>query len=189
MPTGQQVLDTPPQISSRGLPKSTEKELLQDIEFYGGIDSITLAHICDLKPNLYGVAGSSQRKKIQNKVNYWKRFDCRQYRKLLQLLKRDDESAPTHSSSATNTPVQADTSTDNTPQQANCRSPLEVSRELFSLPPASTPTMQASSSSAISALPPPGLASQSASENATYIQRALEAGDYGKFSRSALTCE
>lgn len=180
MPTSPSVVATQRRSPNRGVSKETETELLQDIEFYGGIDSACLAHVCDRKPYLYGEAGSSRRKKIQNKVNYWKRFDCQQYRKLLQRIKQDEcGSAPTPSSTRT-TPAEGETNS-TTPHQTNCTSPPfplqhPTPRELF---PFSIPAML--SSTAMTALPPPtgAAGSQSASRNAMHIQRALEAEEYG----------
>ena len=68
----------------RGLPKQTLKQLLLDIEGRGGLEaSFKLKALCDLKPDIYGLRGTTQRRAIQNRVNRLKKLTPAEHNKLL----------------------------------------------------------------------------------------------------------
>lgn len=79
--------------AGRGISCFVEEQLLRDIEAFGGIASANLASICNRKPEIYGESGSAFRKKIQNKVNQWKGFTVKRYRRVLDLYLIDAAAA------------------------------------------------------------------------------------------------
>jgi hypothetical protein len=69
-----------PQGQRTRLDDAVELQLILDIDEAGGIKSaFRLVEICNSRPDLYGVASSNQRTRIQNRVNYWKNFPERYY--------------------------------------------------------------------------------------------------------------
>jgi hypothetical protein len=62
------------------LDEKVELQLILDIDEAGGIKSaFRLVEICNHRPHLFGVASSTQRTRIQKRVNYWKDFPERYY--------------------------------------------------------------------------------------------------------------
>lgn len=99
---------TRPSGGNRGLPHCVEEQLLRDIEAFGGIASINLSHICNLKPETYGEPSTQQRKKIQNKVNAWKQLNCRDYKRLLGLYRITSRATTGSNTTAPPAPTEAD---------------------------------------------------------------------------------
>ena len=149
---------------ARGIPQRVETELFTDIEAFGGIGSASLAFICDRKPGVYGESGSSLRKQIQNKVAYWKRYNCKHYRALLLRIKPQEEqqdSLDTLQDSISTPPSE-------TPSQRVYSSPplfRSTSKDKLILESLRTPMLSTSVAA-------PSRVSQSASKNATYIEHS-----------------
>ena len=78
---------------SRGLPKFVTKQLASDMEKeFGGIkcfrddqDYFLLARLCNFRDEVYGAPKSDLRRKVQNKIAYWKSLDEAQYTKRVLL--------------------------------------------------------------------------------------------------------
>lgn len=157
-----------------------EAQLLQDIENSGGIHSISLRRICDLKPFLYGEKNSKERKRIQNKVNRWKHFKSKEYKQLLCNLLPDRYPAtpttpplrPLHSANKDNKDEDEEEESQELPPAASRRiqfaSPLSTHQQFAST--LSTAVMLTTS-----------VASSSMNKNVTYIQRILAADEYGMY--------
>jgi hypothetical protein len=64
---------------SWGIGKSLQKQLVADIDSYGGLSHFSLEETCDLKKDVYGARGSKTRKKVQNLVDYWKRLTAKAF--------------------------------------------------------------------------------------------------------------
>lgn len=166
---------------ARGIPQRVETELFTDIEAFGGIDSASLAFICDRKPGVYGESGSSLRKQIQNKVAYWKRYDCKQYRALLLRIKPQEEQQDglDTSQDSISTPP-----SETTPSQRVYSSPplfRSTSKDKLILESLRTPMLSTSVAA-------PSRVSQSASKNATYIEHSLQTENYGERSIPYTDC-
>jgi hypothetical protein len=69
--------------TTRGLPKSLLRLLLQDIQAQGGRKDFVLRTLCNLRPEVYGSPGSALRRAIQNKTNYIKSLNAIEYHELL----------------------------------------------------------------------------------------------------------
>jgi hypothetical protein len=74
--------DSPSKYKIR-LPESTIKSLLYDIENNGGRLQCALLTLCNHKQDIYGLAGSKQRRSIQNKFQQLKNLSEEAYKELL----------------------------------------------------------------------------------------------------------
>jgi hypothetical protein len=72
--------------SSRGLSFNVQRQLITDIVLNGGLELVRLRDLCNSKPDVYGLQRSKVRRKIQNKVNEWKRLSPSAYIQLLNQL-------------------------------------------------------------------------------------------------------
>lgn len=52
---------------------TTEQQLVTDIVEAGGLAQANLISICNLRPEIYGKKGTQLRRKVQNRVAYYKR--------------------------------------------------------------------------------------------------------------------
>lgn len=86
-----------PSRSSKGLPQHVQKQLLQDIEQFGGIgvcppgSSFTrlpfkLQHLCKRRCDIYGRPGTDLRKQVENRVQKLKKLKQADYYRLLAEL-------------------------------------------------------------------------------------------------------
>ena len=178
--------NTPAPQESRGLPLDVEQFLINDIEAFGGLESASLSFICDRNTNLYGLPLSVRRRQIQNRVQYWKRLDCKQYRALLLRLKSTEpieDVSTLHEEDCLNSP-QESTSIETTLTRANISSPssMPTSRDVTLTSP--TTAMLSPSSTSV-----PSRVSQSASKKAAYIQQALNDENYGQLDANILVCQ
>ena len=144
-----------------------EAQLLRDIENSGGIHSISLWRLCDLKPFLYGEKNSLQRRRIQNKVYRWKQFKSKEYKQLLcNLLPEKYPTTPTtpswHPLPSTDEEEESQEPPPASSRRIEFASPLSTDQHCA--PPAMLTTTDFSSS---------------ANKNVTYIQRILAANEYG----------
>jgi hypothetical protein len=72
--------------NARGLPPHVQKQLLIDIEHYGGIRVPQKGKIYKTRKE-YGAAGSALRQSVKSKVKAWKKLDELEYTKLLHSFK------------------------------------------------------------------------------------------------------
>lgn len=177
-PPSQSSLSTPRASggTSRGISNFVEEQILRDIEAFGGLASVNLSHICNLKPDTYGQPNSQERKKIQNKVNRWKAWSVRDYRRLLDQYQIGAKTPTTRRTSKGQEPTPEDQYNDSSSALAirfqpdlQATTPGENEIILFSSP---TQTMLSSPAAG-----PLGI--NSGSSNVMYIQRALAAADFG----------
>ena len=145
--------------------RDIEAQLLQDIENSGGIHSASLYRICNLKPELYGVSGSKDRKRIQNLVNRWKQLKNKEYKNLLCNLLPDKYTSQEATTPTTPLPREDEE------EESYHEPPTTASRSRIQLEsPLSTAIMLSTSS-----------ITSSASKNVTYIQRIMGASEYGEY--------
>lgn len=108
-PSAQSSFSTPRASGgSRGISNFVEEQLLSNIEAFGGIASVNLSHICNLKTETYREPHSLERKKIQNKVNRWKALSVRDYRRVLDLYEIDANTPRTRRASTTPPPTSSE---------------------------------------------------------------------------------
>jgi hypothetical protein len=69
--------------NNKGFSNHLQKQLLQDIQNGGGLNSCRLKNICNRNSDSYGKPSSDLRKRIQNQVYRWKKLNSYQYAKLL----------------------------------------------------------------------------------------------------------
>ena len=86
-----------------------ERQLLRDIEHYGGLHGSSVRAICNRKPDYYGAPNSTLRKAVQNKVTRWKKLSPAAYQLLVLdafgctgALVRNKSSDALHSPPSTN---------------------------------------------------------------------------------------
>ena len=73
--------------SGSGIRPSLVHKLLRDIESHGGLHGVwSLRTICNRKPDVYGQPCSTERRMIQNKVNYLKRLSREAYLQMLLAM-------------------------------------------------------------------------------------------------------
>ena len=165
---------TRPSGGNRGLPHCVEEQLLRDIEAFGGIASINLAHIYNLKPETDAEPNTQQRKKIQNKVNARKQLNCRDYRRLLGLYRIT--SRATTACFTTAPPTEGDRESTDTQNfsskivQYQPSSPATPAESILLTSP--IPTMISSSAVALGNM-------KSTSKNMMHIERVLAAEEFG----------
>ena len=153
-----------------------EAQLLRDIENSGGIHSISLRRLCDLKPFLYGEKNSKERKRIQNKVNRWKQFKSKEYKQLLCNLLPDR-----YPTMLTTPPLPPSANKDKDEHEEESQElPPAASKRIQFASPLSTPQHFASTLSTAVMLTT-SIASSSMNKNVTYIQRILAANEYGMY--------
>lgn len=58
-----------------------ERQLLRDVELFGGLHSCSVKALCDRKPDDYGRPNSALRKAVRNKVNKWKNLSPEAYQR------------------------------------------------------------------------------------------------------------
>ena len=110
---------SPCRTNIASLPNHLQKALLQDIENAGGIKNTlsTLKGICDYKEDVYGPPKSALRKKVQERVRYWRSLPENEYYHLVATLgvrlEGTPQSVPEESSSpsAQSSPESCATST------------------------------------------------------------------------------
>jgi hypothetical protein len=169
---------------SRGISNFVEEQLLRDIEAFGGIASVNLSHICNLKTETYGAPHSLERKKIQNKVNRWKALSVRDYRRVLDLYEIDANTPRTRRASTTPPPTSSEGQEPTSEEQNNnSLSALAIRfqpADLQATPGESEFIRFSSSLQIMLSTPTAGpLGMKSGSKNIMYIQRVLAAGEFG----------
>ena len=60
--------------NKRSIPRHIQKQLAQDIEASGGIQSVSITNILNRKPDVYGEPNTSLRRSLENRAQYWKNF-------------------------------------------------------------------------------------------------------------------
>ena len=69
------------------MPSTTVRQLLQDIEDNGGLDTVSVKAICDRRPELFGEPSTDLRRSVQNQVTRWKtRYSPEGYALLVQRI-------------------------------------------------------------------------------------------------------
>ena len=76
------------------LPLRLQKQLIIDIVKTGDRRTAKIREICNQRPHLYGPPGSKQRKRIQNKVYWWKKYDDSEFNNLFIWLTNLPDSVP-----------------------------------------------------------------------------------------------
>lgn len=185
-PTSQSTLSTPRASGgSRGISNLVEEQLLRDIEAFGGIASVNLSHICNLKPETYGEPNSQARKKIQNKVNRWKALSVRDYRRVLDLYQIDANTPRTRRASTTPPPTNTERQEPTTEEQNNdslvsSAFAIQFQPDLQTTQGESEFIQFSSSLQIMLSAPAAGpLGMKSGSKNMMYIQRVLAAEEFG----------
>lgn len=179
----------PPSNKRSSFEFNLEAQLLQDIENSGGIHSISLRRICDLKPFLYGEKNSKERKRIQNKVNRWKQFKSKEYKQLLcNLLPDRYPASPTTPPLRPLHSANKDNKDEDKEEEESQELPPAASRRIqFASPPSTHQQFASTLSTAV--MLTTSIASSSMNKNVTYIQRILAADEYGMyFLFSAVFC-
>ena len=69
----------PQLLSKRGV-----RQLLEDVEGYGGLFTVSVRALCNRKPELYGEPNTELRRSVQNQVTRWKGLSAEGYQLLLQ---------------------------------------------------------------------------------------------------------
>ena len=82
----------PRSLSTGGLSKTLQRQLLRDIERNGGIVNISLQTLCNKKSDIYGSSSSSLRRSVQNKVSRWKKLSKHNFNLIrLELIGANDQ--------------------------------------------------------------------------------------------------
>ena len=69
-----------------GLPIQTQRRLLEDIECAGGLFDLDLCEFCEGREKDYGWPGSPLRRRVQNKVDRWKKKTSVEFEKVRKKL-------------------------------------------------------------------------------------------------------
>lgn len=87
VPNSATIEDSNSDVNDERIPYHVQKQLAQDIEDFGGIQTVAkgqcqiLCQICNRRPEVYGKRGDPLRKSLSNKVNRWRLLSKKEYRK------------------------------------------------------------------------------------------------------------
>lgn len=98
----------------RGLSKTLQRQLLNDIERNGGILNVSLQALCNKKADIYGSSNSLLRRAVQNKVSRWKKLTKHHYNLVcLELIGTNGTQQESNRKSAETPPPQTNKVTTN----------------------------------------------------------------------------